>query len=364
MAYFEKNVPEQLLSDGDNLTRAKNIYAFIKDRYTWNGEYGIYDKTRVKEAFEERKGNVSEINMSLINLLNAANIKADLLLLSTRSEGLPKKTHPVMSDFNYAVAKAQIDGKDYILDATDKYNPFGMLPFRALNHYGRVMDFKNDSYWYDLKPEENNRVQVRIYLKFDPVEQKAAGIMDILTMGYDAVNKNRSLDQYSKEAYLDEVEKDMTDNFKITAYELSDERSDEKKVSERFGFEVGNILKGDMVYLNPFLFQFFDENPFLMESRSYPIDFGYPRNYKYQININVPEGYEVQELPKDQIVKLGENLAILQFYHQQENSQIGIFFELALKSSFIAAEDYGSLKNLFKDVTDIQKNALVVLKKK
>jgi hypothetical protein len=361
--YFEKNVPEKLLSEGDDLTRAKNIFAFIKDRFTWNGDYGIYDKTRVKEAFEEKKGNVSEINMSLINLLNAANIKANLLLMSTRSQGLPKKTHPVMSDFNYAVVKAEIDGKDYLLDATDKFNPFGMIPFRVLNHYGRVMDFNTESYWYDIKPEQENQYQIRALLKFNIEENKGEGIIDIVTLGYDAVDKNRALEEYSEENYLDALEKVMSGTLKITSYEFNKARSDEKKVSERIGFEMEKVLQDEMVYINPFFIRFFNENPFLMEDRTYPIDFGYPRNYKYQINISLPEGYQVEQLPEDQIVKLGENLAVLKFYHQQDGGQIGIFFDLALNNSYIAAEDYGALKNLFKHVTDIQKNSLVVLKK-
>jgi hypothetical protein len=194
-------------------------------------------------------------------------------------------------------------------------------------------------------------------------ENKGEGIMDMVTLGYDAVDKNRALEEYSEENYVDGLEKTMSGTLKITSYEFNKARSDEKKVSERIGFEMEGMLQGEMVYINPFFIRFFNENPFLMEDRTYPIDFGYPRNYRYQINISLPEGYQVQQLPEDQIVKLGENLATLKFYHQQDGDQIGIFFDLALNNSYIAAEDYGALKNLFKHVTDIQKNSLVVLRK-
>jgi len=133
--FFEKNVPENLLSSGDQLTKAKNIYKFVQNHFTWNGQYSTYGKARVKDAFNSKKGNAWEINMSLINLLNAADIKTNLMLSSTRQNGLPKKMHPVISDFNYVIAKTEIDGKDYLLDATDKFTPFGTLPFNALNHY-------------------------------------------------------------------------------------------------------------------------------------------------------------------------------------------------------------------------------------
>ncbi len=362
--FFEKNVPESLLTDGDALTKAKNIYEFVRDHYTWTGKNGsIFGTVRVKEAFDEKKGSVAEINMSLINLLKAADIKTNLVLLSTRDEALPKKIHPVISDFNYFIAKAEINGEDYLLDATDKFNPFGMLPFKALNHYGRVMDFKKESYWYDIRPEMKNRYQIRANLTFNVQEQKAEGIFDVTAMGYDAVYINKVLKQSTEEEYLDDMEEDINGEFQITGHELIKERSNEKKTSERFTFMIEDILKGDVVYLNPFLITFFDENPFQMEERNYPIDFGYPRNYKYSINIEIPEGYEVQELPEKQAVQVGDELVFLQFFHQQNLNQIALVFELSMKNTHFTAEAYTPLKNLFKHVTDIQKNSLVVFKK-
>ena len=361
--FFESQVPEKLLTEGDELTRAKNIYAFVQKHYNWNEEYGIFNKARVKEAFERGTGNVSEINMSLINLLNAADIKANLMLLSTRGQGLPKKTHPVINDFNYAVAKVTIGGKDYLLDATNKYLTFGMLPFRALNHYGRVMDFKNESYWQDIMAETKNRDQVRAYVKFNLEEQKAYGVLDMLSLGYDAVDRRIILDAYSEDEYLEEWEKDVAGDFEITKYKMIAERTTDSQVAERFEFEVHNVLNGEVIYFNPFLIRFFDKNPFTLEERTYPVDFGHPRRYKYDVNIVIPEGYEVQELPKDQAVKLGENLVTLKFHQKVSNNQIGIAFDLALNSYYLQAADYEGLKQLFKHVTDIQRNSLVVLKK-
>lgn len=362
--FFENNVPEKLLTEGGALSRAKNIYSFVQKHFNWNGRYGIYGKARVKDAFELGKGNVSEINMSLINLLNAANIKTNLMLLSTRSEGLPKKTHPVMTDFNYAVAKVNIDGKDYLLDATNKYLTFGMLPFRALNHYGRVMDFKNESYWQDIIPESKNRDQVRAFVKFDIEEQKGYGVIDMINVGYDAVDRRKMLDRYSEDDYLEKWEEDVAGDFEITNYKMIEERSNDSQVSERFEFEVQNVIKGDMIYFNPFLIRFFDKNPFTLETRTYPVDFGYNRKYKYHVSITIPEEYEAHELPKNQAVKLGENIVVLKFFQKANNNQIGISFDLVLNSSRLEAADYEGLKQLFKHVTDVQNNSLIVLKKK
>ena len=361
--FFEKSVPEKLLTEGDELTRAKNMYAFVQNHYTWNGKYGIYRDIRVKEAFNEKKGNIGEINIALINLLNSAGIKTHLMLLSTRENGLPQKKHPVMSDFNYVVAKAEIDGKDYLLDASDKINPFGMLPYRCLNYYGRVMDFKNDSYWHTIDPEEKNKRLILAQLSFDLDENKAHGVFNELNMGYDAVSKRRTIMENSKETYLENIEKSCKGDFNITSYKLMEERSDEKKVSEQFEFEVENLSESEIIYFDPFLVKFFERNPFILDERNYPIDFGFKRNYVYQANITVPDGYEVYELPEKKVIALYGNMGLLKFYHMLSDNKIALFFDLSLNSTHYEPDTYPALKDLFKDVTNIQNNSLVVLKK-
>ena len=362
-SFFEKNVPENLFSETDPLQRAKNIYRFVRNHYTWNGKYGVYGKARVKEAFEEKKGSASEINMSLINLLNAAEINVNLMLISTRDSGLPKRTHPVMSDFNYCLAKVEIDRVHYLLDATDKFMPFGMLPFRALNHYGRVMDFKNESYWYNILPERNNKKQVRAIVQFQVEEGKAIGKFDITRHGYNAVSTYKALSESDRQTYIDRLESSIGENFKIVSYKLAENNND-RKIAERFSFELENVLNGDRVYINPFFVTFFKENPFLLEERVYPVDFGYGRTYKYLLSMVIPEGYFVEELPKKQVVQMEDETVTLEFLHQQNQHQVSVVFDLSLNKSFIQPDNYKSLKKLFAHVTDIQKNSLIVLKKR
>lgn len=361
--FFEKNVPDLLLTQGNELKRAQNIYKFIRNHFVWNGKYGVYGKARVKEAFENGTGSASEINMSLINLLNAAGIKTNLMLTSTRDFPLPKRIHPVLSDFNYCIAKVEIDNQIFLLDATDKFLPFGMLPFRCLNHYGRVMDFKNESYWYDIKPQVKSINQVRAMLSFDMEKDKAKGIIDMVSTGYNAVSTYKNLKEKSEQAHLDELENKIGGDYRIDDYQFLEKHSDEGKTIERFSFEIENVLTNDVIYLNPFIITFFKENPFLLDSRNYPVDFGYPREFKYNLALTLPEGYTVLDLPKEKAIKMGDNIITVRYANNQANNQIGISFNLNLNESLIMAEDYGALKNVFKDITDIQNNSLIVLRK-
>ncbi|MDB4292973.1 DUF3857 domain-containing protein [Maribacter sp.] len=362
--FFENNVPKKLLSEGDPLTKATKIYKFVQEHFTWDGYYSSYGKAEVKKAFRAKMGNTWEINMSLINLLNAAGIKTNLMLTSTRNNGLPKKTHPVITDFNYAIAKTVIDGKDYLLDASDKYTPFGTLPYKVLNHYGRVMDFKNDSYWFAIKPKADNKYEIRANVRFNLENKNALGVFDIISTGYPAMTTNKKIDENTELQYLEQMERSIGGAFEITQYKKDEKLSDEHMVAERFTYEIENILGEEIVYFNPFFIQFFEENPFLNEERNYPIDFGYPITYKYLINITLPEGYQVYELPEKVAIALGESrAATFQFDHQQTTTSISFSLDLSINNSYFEATDYTFLKDLFTQLTNIQKNALVVLKK-
>ncbi len=361
--YFEKNVPESLLMEGDALTRAKNIYEFVRKHYTWNGNYGIYRDIRVKEAFDEKIGNVGEINIALINLLNAAAIPTQLMLTSTRGNGLPKKSHPVMTDFNYIIARANIDGKVYWLDATDKHTPFGLLPYRSLNYYGRVMDFKNESFWEDLLIEDKNKYVVRAKITFDPEQQTAQVTFDEINIGYDAVARRQSFDEQPREQYLENVEGRIS-GVEIETYELLEERNSDRMVSERFGVTLENRYSDELIYFDPFIVRFFDNNPLESADRKVPVDFGYTRNFQYTAQIVVPDGFEPDQMPESREIILPENRGMLKFTSAISGNNLHINYNLILNRTHFTPDQYPELRDLFKKAVETENTTVLVFRKK
>jgi hypothetical protein len=159
------------------------------------------------------------------------------------------------------------------------------------------------------------------------------------------------------------MEKGVEGDLIFTTHERINDKTDEKKVIERFEFEIENKFQSDLVYLNPFLIRFFKQNPFLLEERNYPVDFGYPSSYQYQINIEIPDGYVVHELPEKQIVQMAGKKACIKFDLIQNTNIITLVFDLKLNHYHILPDDYQALKELFNHVITIQNNSLIVLKK-
>ncbi|MEM8507533.1 MAG: DUF3857 and transglutaminase domain-containing protein [Bacteroidota bacterium] len=362
--FFEKNVPLELLGKGDLMSRAKTIYAFVQNHFTWNEKYGIWYDNRVKKAFEERKGNVAEINIALINLLNAAGIKTNMMLMATRQFGLPKQNHPVMSDFNYVIARVQIEDQQYLLDATDKLLPFGMLPFRCLNYYGRVMDFDKGSYWQKIIPNKKNGRTTRAEVSLDPEEGNAIGTMITVSTGYACLNKRRQLNTIDRDSYLEKMSEEFGGDFNISSYELVEKFSNEKRITEKYAFEIENTFQAGNIYLDPFFFKFFRKNPFLASKRHYPIDFGYQRNSTFNLSIKTPPGYKLKSLPESKNMALPEDLGSLRFECKKETAEvISVYFDFKINATQFHKEAYDVIRTFFQHAVDTQTQSYIVFEK-
>lgn len=361
--FFRRKLPPELFQGGDIISRAKKIFEFVKNYYAWDGSFGSYRFNDVRGAFKQKKGSVAEINMTLINLLNEAGIRTTLMLSSTRQNVLPKKTHPSTSDFNYFLARFVANGKVYLLDASDKHMPFGMVPFRALNKYGRVMDFNRKSYWSEIDPTSNNIQQIRSQIIFNAEKEMLTGALIASNFGYAAVDLRKELENLDDEDFLNSFENKLQNNAEILFYKLEEKRNTDTKIFQRFDFELPVTKQNDNFYFNPFLVKLFENNPFQLENRKFPIDFGYPKSYKYSVNMTIPEDYIIGALPENKVIQLGNELVFLKFHSQQDSNQINLTYELQIRKTSIPADNYQSLKDIFMLLIDIQENTTLVLKK-
>lgn len=269
-----------------------------------------------------------------------------------------------MSDFNYVMAQATIDGNPILLDATDKNIPFGVLPFRALNYNARVMDFKDKSYWTEINPNPVNRHIVRANMKVNVEENKLEGVFNSINIGYDCYEHKKKLLSLTENEYLDQLEDNSLSDFEITSYELVENQSDEDKIIQKFEFEIPEVGASDQILINPFVVAFFDSNPFKSDERNYPVDFGYPRNYSYNLNLAIPEGYKVKELPKEISDILPGNLGMLKFRAiDNGNNTTALIFDLKLNATHYPSKIYKNLKDFFAKAVTTQTQTYIVLEK-
>ncbi|WP_242205455.1 DUF3857 domain-containing protein [Aestuariivivens insulae] len=351
----------KLVNEPDLYLKANTIYKFIQDNYTWNGKFRIFEDVSVKDLIKNKTGNVSSINILLHNLLNEAGIDAKPVLASTRNNGFPTKIYPVISDFNYVIVQATIDSKTYLLDATDDYLSFGEVPFRCLNSYGRLMDFEKGSEWIDIKPKGISAIYYNMDLAIDD-DGIISGTVKSKTTGYHALSDKKNYFSNS-ESYLEKLQ----DKFlNAEVYNLNVDTEDKTSFDfvKSYAIEYNIEDTGDNTYLNPFFIKFFKENPFKLQERTYPIDFGYEDSYFFLLNLNLGDQYELVEQPEDASLVLPNNAGRIVFSTKLTNNTLHVLLRIEFKSSQFSPEYYPYLKEFMNKVVSIQNNSLILLKRK
>lgn len=357
--------PEDYLSTDiinlkDKLKKAEAIYNYVQETYTWDGDYKLFSEGSVKDILKEKSGNVSSINILLHNLLKTSNIEVKPVLLSTRANGFATKIYPVISDFNYLIVQATINNKTYLLDATDNYLNFGEIPFRCLNDYGRLLDFKKGSKWIDIKPSKLSSVQYQIKLELID-NDIITGVVNSKITGYHAINAKKSY-YPNPDSYVTKLE-DRNPDFEISSFNIETEGPKSEDFREHYEIEYRSDDTGKNIYLNPFFVKFFNENPFKLQERTYPIDFGYKDAYLYILKFEFSDRYTIIEKPEDVHVTLPNNSGSLLFSSNIIDNNLNILLKIDFKSHIYPPEYYPYLKEFMRKIVDIQTNSLVLIKK-
>jgi hypothetical protein len=345
----------------DPLTKAKRVYEFVKQKFEWNGVYGLYSEYGLRKALDLGKGNVGDINLTLIASLVAADLNAEPVILSTRANGFPVELHPVLSDFNYVIARLTIDNKTYLLDATDDFLPFGLIPARCVNGKGRVIN--ENSSWQSLDAPASLKYVSLMNLKVN-ADGTMNGHMEINYYNYEGVSQRKELTKLGDEhAYI--KRKVFGPNLTGISNVLRENTNEfEKPFTIKFDFEGDAFdAAGSHGLITPFLFDPWTENPFKSTERLFPVDFGIPIDQRAIMTIEFPDGYHIKGVAENVGLALPNNGGRYIYQARVDGNKVTISSNLVISRTFYSAQEYHYLKELFTRVVQTH-GADVVIEKR
>ncbi len=360
---FKELIPTITKGSTDDLEKAKAIYNYIKKQIKWNNYYGVYSEDNIKKSLDNRSGNVADVNLSLIAALSAANLDAEAVLLSTRDNGTVNKLYPVMSDFNYLVAKVNIGDKSYLLDATEPLLPFALLPLRCINDQGRVINLKKPSYWIDLKASQKSTTNYVLTGKMT-TDGKIVGTLLTHSMGYAAYAKRKDISRYnSPDEYVEKLDERLT-RIKILEHSISNLDSVENALTEKYEIEftVNDGSNNKQFYFSPFFINPISKNPFNLNERTYPVDLGAASDERIVINVTLPEKYELLEKPKDMAIGLPNAGGKYLLQTGLQDNTISVSQIMQLNNAIYQADEYLYLKEFYSKIIQNQKTEFLLKK--
>lgn len=359
--YFEDDINTLVKGLNTRDEKIVAIFNFVKAKVKWNGYYGYSCNEGVKKAYNDKTGNVAEINLMLTSMLRYVGIDANPVLVSTRSNGIA--FFPNRTAFNYVISAVEIQDDLILLDATEKFATLNILPLRDLNWYGRLIRKEGTSTEVDLMPKTASReiVNMNITLNKDgSVDGKIRNqFTDNLAFAFRQKNAGTS-----KDNYLEELE-NRNNHIEINDYVRSNESDISNPVVETYSFKGIKEVEiiNDKMYVLPLFFLTETENPFKQEVREYPIDFGYPVQTRYNINIEFPEGYKIESLPKNLNSVTGENVGAFKYVIGSDGNRIQIIVTKDINTAIVPADFYDVLKEFYKKAIEKQNEKIVLIKK-
>lgn len=362
---YQKTLVQQIIKEEKNPDSVVSlIFDYVKNNIKWNNKMDYYtSENNPKSVIEKKIGNSADINLTLYALLNEAGIPASPVLLSTRGNGVHSGS-PMLTQFDNVIV-AIPKGEAYIfLDAINKNHTPGLIAFDNLNHEGLKVDLEGEAgVWIPIEQPEASRKQITYTLVLGE-DHKLTGKRYSSLTNYEGLDfRNTYQKSINEAAYLKSFKSNKT-GLGIKSYELLNVNKQNEAIVETMDIEIEDNIEeaGNLLYFMPLLYDRTAENPFKLEDRKFPIDFGHPLEEMYRISIEFPAGYQLEKLPKSEKINLGDESASFTFLTASEGNKLQISSKISIKKALYTPEEYKDLQNFFKNIVRKQAEQ-VVLKK-
>ncbi|MCU0451385.1 MAG: DUF3857 and transglutaminase domain-containing protein [Bernardetiaceae bacterium] len=362
---------------GDGKEKLLAIYHHVRDNYTYNDDDDYTADHSVAEVLKAKSGSSAEINLLLINLLRQAGYAANPVILSTRGHGRASKIHPITNKFNYVLAQVLVGEETLLLDATDPLRPAGMLDYNTLSGEGLlIVESEQGGRWVPLNAQVKTATLIMGDLQLE-ANGTLKGELKYNISGYEALALRKQLakktaaSQEAEGATDPAADSDVNDldeanslaKRKLTNIEHEKDLTKALKATEEIEIAEFGQVSGDRIYFSPLPTFKMTENPFKQGARAYPVDFAYPSEESFFLTITLPDGYVIEEQPKNVRMPWGDGKKTRFEYLMAVNgNRLQITIKQVLGETLFLPDDYTALKSFFGFI--IAKHAeQVVLKK-
>jgi hypothetical protein len=364
---LEKNVPgtqsliEEARQIADPEAKLKFVYYQLRNRMKWNDDSDIFSDIGITKAWETSTGNMADINLLLIKLLNDAGVKAMPILFSSREHGLVRPYYPFLNQFDVVMAYVTIKDKVFVLDASDKVTRYQVIPENVVNTSGFILEGESGKWKDILAGKYKYRVMAAVQGDID-----AAGKMtgNCLVNCYDYARMQRcrswatNKEKFKEDYFIKPYSACLIDEILINNVE-----ADSLPLEQKIKFTSNLNSSGDYRYFSINLFSDLEKNNFIADKRISDIDFGVHQDYTIFGNFNIPLEYSFDGVPENITLTTPDQGIVFSRTANVEDNLLNVKISLEFKRSFYSADSYAEFKEFYKKMFD-KLNEQVVIKKK
>jgi hypothetical protein len=352
--------------------KARAIYDWVANRVRYVGlEFGLsaFRPYPASEVYERLYGDCKDKTTLLITMLDLAGIKAHPVLLYSQERRPTRTLLPTLSAFDHCIAVAEVNGKQVWLDATAETVAYGDIPegdrgadaFIVREGNGQFQTIPN------FTPEENGSDGENI-VHLNP--DGSAVIESKITMrggaGQQMRAYSRSLTPDQRKTLMQGLAQMLSVGSTVQSYKIPDGMDKNgaftlqlKVTAPNFARKSGSLL---LVPANVGLTENSSRNPFLLETRTWPIVIENPNLDRSQTVINLPAGYSVEGSPED--VSLANKLFDFKrsILRTDAERSLTVQWSSATRNGRIPPSEYAQVRQFFNSILKASEEPIVLRK--
>jgi Domain of Unknown Function with PDB structure (DUF3857)/Transglutaminase-like superfamily len=347
--------------------KAYKIFGYVRDNFKATGKdgynkNGLYVHSSLKDIFKKKEGNVGEINLLLTAMLRKADIKADPVILSTRDHGIADPSYPLLDEYNYVICVAHPNDKWVTLDASEPYNAYGQLPVHCYNGFGHMINEQTPLPVNLVADSLRETNLTSVVIINDEKGKPSGGFTDILGKN-ESLETRMEINSSSEKTFEQKIQKAYGSDIAIENFGIDSLKKCDFPLTIHYDFDLKNLSSADILYFNPMLSEGYKKNPFNTTERQYPVEMPFRIDDTYILTMDIPIGYQIDELPKSARVAYNENEGLFEYLIQKGEDNIQMRVHLKLNKAFFPLDEYSTLRDFFAYVVK-KENEQVVFKKK
>lgn len=374
---LKKNIPRtadldaKLKGIASSYEKMKVIYKYVQDNMQWNEYLGIWALDGVRNAWKDKKGTVGEINLILVNFLKDAGLNAHPVLVSTHDNGIINTIdpgtylYPAFYRFDKVMAYITIDGRAYVLDATQKNVPVHLIPSDVLLTQGLVIE-KVETFewgWKTLWNENSASKNLLIINATIDENGKMTGVASLNSYDYARLPRVATAKK-GKDKYIENFITASNPTLTVSDVKFENLESDSLPLVQKVEFSQQLNSTGEYNYFSANVFTGLENNPFLSDDRFSDVFFGYNQTYTIIANYTIPEEFEFDQLPKNIKMIMPDTSIVASRISGISENTLQTKIQIDFKKPVYRADQYPDLQEFYQRMFDILNEQFVYRKKK
>jgi hypothetical protein len=287
--------------------KIKNIYYWVQDNIRYIAfEDGIagFKPDESNNVFEKRYGDCKGMANLIKQMLKLAGFDARLTWIGTKHIAYDYST-PSLAVDNHMICTLMYNGKKIFLDGTEKYNSFGEYAERIQNKEAMIED--GDKCIIEKIPTTTADFNKETFKTTLAIENET--LKGVCNKTYQGESRAEFLNIYNgfentkRKERLDGYLSKQNKSIAVSDVKTSDLQNRDSKLTIDYNIAIQNKISSfdDEIYVD---LEFMNEyKNFELKDRKVAYEMGYKTNYVSQINLKIPDGYNVTKMPTNLSIK-------------------------------------------------------------